>query len=289
MICSKLLTSLSARFVTRRSYSVLGLARSGVAAANAHHRQGHRVQISDLRSEVALKPYLDRLEKGIEVTLGANVMRDGDVVVVSPGIPPRAPIFAEATARQLEVIGEVGLFQQLAPDNAIIAVSGTDGKSTTTAWVGAICAASTRPHWVGGNIGIPLCESLQTIDSSHIVVAEVSCFQLWTSPSFHPRVAILTNLAPDHLDYYDGSYDRYQAAKAALFANHAADDVLVLNADDPILRTWTAPNNARTLWFSKTPLPPGQNGVFLQEQTLFWQQSVTREALVYLLELGLRG
>jgi UDP-N-acetylmuramoylalanine--D-glutamate ligase len=121
------------------------------------------------------------------------------------------------------------------------------------------------------------------------VVAEVSCFQLWTSPSFHPRVAILTNLAPDHLDYYDGSYDRYQAAKAALFANHAADDVLVLNADDPILRTWTAPNNARTLWFSKTPLPPGQNGVFLEEQTLFWQQSDTREALVDVHELRLPG
>lgn len=250
------------------SYSILGLARSGVAAANALHRRGASVIVSDLRGVEALAEHIARLEPGIEVALGENVLRDGDTIVVSPGIPPRAPVFAEAEARGLEVVGEVALFQRLEPKKPILAVTGTDGKSTTTAWLGAMCEASGRPTWVGGNIGVPLCESVDRLEPDHLVIAEVSCFQLSTAAELHPRVAILTNIAPDHLDYYSGSLPAYVAAKRRLLANLALGESAVLNRDDATLRTWSAPRPARTLWYSRSPLDADLQGVFVRDGRL---------------------
>ena len=224
------------------SWSVVGLARSGVAAANALVRRGERVLASDLRRDVDLS----RLDPAVEVALGENRLRAGDTVVVSPGLRPGLPVFREAAERGLEVIGEIGLFQRLEPDAPILAVTGTDGKSTTTTWLGHMVAEAGLPVWVGGNLGTPLCEAVDGLVDGAVVVAEVSCFQLWTSPAFHPRVAVATNIAEDHLDYFAGSFDRYVAAKRALLAHLGPGDAAVLNREDPVLATWRAP---RVLWY----------------------------------------
>lgn len=274
--------------MVRESYSVLGLARSGVAAANALARRGASVLISDLRSEQKVSPFLARLEPSVDVRLGENVVRDGDVVVASPGIPPRAPIFAECRTRGLEVIGEVALFQRLAPDVPILAVTGTDGKSTTTTWLGEMIAASGRPTWVGGNLGTPLCEALAELSPNHVVVAEVSCFQLTTSPELHPRVAVYTNLAPDHLDYYDGSFEAYVAAKARLMGQLTAGEAVVLNADDALLGGWAAPEGAATCWYSAHGAR-ARRGVFVEDGALVSTMGALEEHLVGLGELQVPG
>ena len=233
------------------AYSVIGLARSGVAASNALARRGFDVQASDIRTPAQLADFLARLEPRVKVKLGSNAFRPGDTLVMSPGIKPTATIFAEARAADCEIIGEVALFQRLRPQSVpILAVTGTDGKSTTTSWLGHIMSQH-GPVWTGGNLGTPLCESLSQLTDEHVVVAEISCFQLSTSPEMHPKVAVFTNLAPDHLDYYSGSYDEYQAAKKRLLGNQGPGDATILNADDPILSTWEPPPGARRVLRSR--------------------------------------
>jgi UDP-N-acetylmuramoylalanine--D-glutamate ligase len=254
------------------TYCVMGLARSGVAAANALVKRGHRVVASDLRDEDQLTAFLSQLDPRVEVVLGENRVLPDAVIVVSPGIKPSAPVFEEATRRGSDVVGEIGLFYELSGGVPVLAVTGTDGKSTTTRWLGAMCEAAGHPTWVGGNLGTPLCASLDELTADHTVVAEVSCFQLSTAPNFHPTVAVITNIAPDHLDYYGGSFDAYVQAKAAIIANHGSGDTVVLNADDPILSQWTAPEGAQVLWFSRqSVLPSPQSGLWVENDTIWYR------------------
>jgi len=183
------------------------------------------------------------------------------------------------------------LFHELKGNVPVLAVTGTDGKSTTTSWLGSMCSAAKHPTWIGGNLGIPLCASLDELTPEHIVVAEVSCFQLSTAPNFHPSVAVITNIAPDHLDYYDGSFDAYQHAKAAVMQNHGPTDTVVLNADDPILAQWKAPNGGKTLWFSRQiPLSNDKFGVWLEGNTIRYRgESTASMDIVHIDELQIPG
>ncbi len=226
-------------------YSVVGLARSGVAAANALARLGKDVLASDTKDTLATA-----LDPRVATHFGKNVVRAGDVVVMSPGVPPHAPIFAEAERLGCRVISEIQLFQELRPDLHVLAITGTDGKSTTTSWLGAMCAAD-RPTFVGGNIGIPLTQAVHDLAHGQTVVAEVSNAQLMTAPAFHPRVAVVTNIAPEHLDYH-GSFEAYVAAKHRILENLGEGDAAVLRRD-PLLGSWRAPGRARTLYFDRTP------------------------------------
>ena len=246
--------------LTGQRYSVLGLARSGLAAANALAERGADVVASDLRTSEALSDYLAQLHPAVDVRLGGNHYRPGDVVIVSPGLKPHHPIFTEMRNTGCEVIGEVELFVRLKrPTTPILAVTGTDGKSTTTSWLGTIVSAD-RNCWVGGNIGIALCAGLEHI-TDHTVVAEISNAQLISTPSFHPNVAVVTNIAPDHLDYH-GGFDGYVAAKRHILTHLTNEDAAVLNATDPIIQTWNAP---RVVWFGQKY---GDEYVAITENTL---------------------
>jgi UDP-N-acetylmuramoylalanine--D-glutamate ligase len=153
-----------------------------------------------------------------------------------------------------------------------------------------MCEASGRPTWVGGNLGTPLCESVAELTAEHVVVAEVSCFQLSTAAEFHPQVAVITNLAPDHLDYYGGSYDAYTAAKARVMAHLGAGEAAVLNADDALLCTWSAPAGAPTLWFSRErSLTKNEQGVFVDGLSIRARLGGLDTLLVPLAELSLPG
>ena len=143
----------------------------------------------------------------------------------------------EVAALASEVIGEVELFWRLCPA-PVTAITGTDGKSTTTTMIGAIHEASGRPTFVGGNLGNPLSEAIGSLSADHIVVAEVSAFQLTTCEDFHPSVAVVTNIAEDHLDYH-GGYAPYQSAKQRVYQAMKAGDVLILNRDDAQIAQWT--------------------------------------------------
>jgi len=233
--------------VAGRPFTVVGAGVSGIAAANALALRDAEVRLVEARSPAPRPPGLD---PRVAYADGTNEVREGDVAVLSPGIPEVSPVRAAVAARAAEVIGEVELFWRLCPA-PILAVTGTDGKSTTTTMLGAMARAHGLSTFVGGNLGNPLCEGLEELGPESLVVAEVSCFQLTTCHAFRPRVAVVTNIAEDHLDYH-GSFAAYQAAKRRVWAAMTEEDTLVLNADDPWIAAWTRPARPRVATFSLT-------------------------------------
>ena len=222
--------------VAGERFTVVGAGRSGLAAANALSVRGANVRLVDHKPDL---PRPEGLDYRANYRAYTNLPREGDIAVLSPGIAEVSPVRAEIAALAGEVIGEVELFYRLCPA-PILAITGTDGKSTVTTMLGAICEASGRPTFTGGNLGNPLCEALDTLTPEHVVVAEISAFQLTTCVSFRPRVALVTNIAEDHLDYH-GGFEPYQAAKRRLFDRMTAEDVAILNADDRFIAAWEMP------------------------------------------------
>ncbi len=218
---------------------VVGLGSSGAAAARLLHRCGADVTVTDNKPASALTAVLEGLPGDIKRELGGHVRETFtkvDVIVLSPGVPP-LPELADARAAEVAIIGEIELGARFvtAP---ILAITGTNGKSTTTTLAGEIMAATGRPTFVGGNLGQPFVEAAFTpaAAAGGVVVVEVSSYQLETIVTFAPRVAVLLNISPDHLDRYDGM-DGYAAAKARIFENQRAADFAIINADDPRVAT----------------------------------------------------
>ncbi|HEX3294850.1 MAG TPA: UDP-N-acetylmuramoyl-L-alanine--D-glutamate ligase [Solirubrobacterales bacterium] len=213
---------------------MVGLARSGAAIASVLAERGETViGVDSGRPEEAagLEP------AGVEVSLGVDGTRQLDgarTVVKSPGVPQDAPVVKAARERGIEVTGELELAWRLIP-NAFCAVTGTNGKTTTTELIGHLHRTEGRPVAVAGNVGTPLASLVGAIDLDATVVCEASSFQLEDTEYFGPECAVLINLAPDHLDRH-GTLENYLAAKLRIFANQGNDDFAVYNGDAPELR-----------------------------------------------------
>lgn len=262
-------------------FTVVGAGRSGLAASNALASRGGDVRLVEARAD-ATRP--ETLDARVTFVAGTNLPRPGDVAVLSPGVPEVSPVRAEIAAVAAEVIGEVELFYRLSPA-PILAITGTDGKSTTTTMLGAIAALANPSTFVGGNLGNPLCEGLDELTRSSLAIAEISCFQLTTCVDFRPRVAIVTNIAEDHLNYH-GSFDAYQVAKRRIWAAMTAEDTLILNADDPYIAAWERPSAPRIRTFSLTN--PDADAYF-DGTTLWLVRAGRNEALMRRDELPLLG
>jgi UDP-N-acetylmuramoylalanine--D-glutamate ligase len=212
---------------------VVGLGVSGVAAATLLVRDGWRVTVNDRADAAQLADTLSRLPAGVECVLGTHpdVPPTGTaLVVVSPGVPLELPLLAACRQRGLEVIAEVELAARALGDTPIVGVTGSNGKSTVTAMLGEIGRCAGRRVGVGGNIGTAACE-LALVGGFDAVVLELSSFQLEGCVRLRPRVAVLLNLSPDHLDRHP-TMAAYRDAKTRIFAAQTATDVAVLNADD---------------------------------------------------------
>jgi UDP-N-acetylmuramoylalanine--D-glutamate ligase len=212
---------------------VVGLARTGVALCRFLAEKGARVTVTD----AAPAPDLEAARReiaglGVAEELGVLEPRwqDYDLIVLSPGVPPELPWLERARKAGIPVVGEL---EVAAPfiRRRLIAVSGTNGKTTTVTLLGEMLAAGGLKGAVGGNIGTPVLELLVRQEEAEVLVLEVSSFQLDTAPSFHPRAAALLNVTPDHLDRYP-DFNGYMASKARLFRHQGASDLRVLNADD---------------------------------------------------------
>ncbi len=214
---------------------VVGLARSGAAAARLAAREGARVTVTDRQPASGLAEALAPLEGlSISLSLGGHDDRDftsADLVVVSPGVPLTLPGIAAARRAGVPVVGEVELAYRLLGDVPVVAITGTNGKSTTTALTGRLFQED-RSAFVGGNLGTPLSELLLSGTRFDVAVIELSSFQLEGIERFRPRVGAILNVTPDHLDRYPGMAE-YTAAKARLFANQQPGDVAVANERDP--------------------------------------------------------
>ena len=218
--------------VNGKRVTVAGAARSGIAAAELLARRGARVTLSDTRGEVPEAGPLTRL--GVQLELGGHqpqTFTSAELVVLSPGVPPATPAVQAARDRGVPVIAEIELASRWL-QGRVIAITGTKGKSTTTALTGRMLEAAGFKVTVGGNIGAPLSAQVSgsTPDTFHVV--ETSSFQLEQIDTFHPWISVMLNFSPDHLDRHP-TVDAYAAAKARIFENQDARDFAVINADDP--------------------------------------------------------
>ncbi|MDQ0059402.1 UDP-N-acetylmuramoyl-L-alanine--D-glutamate ligase [Paenibacillus harenae] len=231
---------------------VLGLARSGVSVAKVFHSLGAEVVVNDMKKR-ELCPEADELTAlGISVLCGYHpsdlVTADTALLVKNPGIPYTAAPVQQAIEHGVEIITEVEAAYWLSPA-PIIGITGSNGKTTTTTWLGELLTAAGLKPIIAGNIGRPLCEAALEATPEDWLVAELSSFQLKGTNAFRPRIGLLLNLAETHLDYH-GGMDDYVASKAKLFVNQTAEDIAVLNWDDPICRRISEGLEAKLLPFS---------------------------------------
>jgi UDP-N-acetylmuramoylalanine--D-glutamate ligase len=272
-----------------RRVAVVGLGRSGLAAARLLRTAGARVIASDQKSLAALGADARALSAlGVSLLVGGNhpeVTQGADLVVVSPGVPLDSAQVAPARAQGIPLIGELELGWR-AMEADTLAITGTNGKTTTTALTGALLTEQARPVLVGGNIGTPLAAHALTFASDGLVVCEVSSFQLETTETFHPRVAAVLNVTPDHLDRH-GSFEAYVDAKARIFLNQTAADCAVLNADDEGAAALAGRTKARIVWFSRRR--ELDHGVFVQDEWVAAKLNGHVERICPLGEIFLRG
>jgi UDP-N-acetylmuramoylalanine--D-glutamate ligase len=239
---------------------VVGLGRSGIAAAQLCATRGARVTVTDKRGADALGPALAALPAEVTRELGGHkrdTFTGAELIVLSPGVP-EIPELAAARAAGVAITGEMELASRFV-SSTLIAITGTNGKSTTTTLTGDMMRATGRPTFVGGNLGEPLAEAVPTRagDARGICVVEASSFQLETVETFRPRVAVLLNVTADHLDRYP-DMDAYAAAKARIFAAQTGDDFAVVNVEDPLAMRASRGIASRRIGFSTVrPLPEG--------------------------------
>ena len=237
---------------------VVGLARTGVALCRFLAGAGARVTVTDQAPPEALADQRRDI-RGLGVTEHLGVEQPHwqgfEAIVLSPGVPPELPWLEAARQAGLPVVGELEVASAFIW-RPLVAVSGTNGKTTTTALLGELLLASGKKPLVGGNIGTPVVDLLGRQEEADCLVLEVSSFQLDTAPHFHPQAAALLNITPDHLDRYPG-YDAYIASKAGLFRRQGAGDLMVLNADDPQVAALDR-GGSRVYYFSaERPLTTG--------------------------------
>ncbi len=223
--------------------AVIGLGRSGVGASMLLAREGVRVYASDGGHDASARAGAKKLaDAGIDAAAGLHDLERiarAAVVVVSPGVPPDAPPLAAARASKVPIVSEIEVALRLLEGTRYIAITGTNGKTTTTALVGHLLRTMGRRVADAGNIGTPLTEIALRADRPDWIALELSSFQLHDTPSIDPAVGVLTNLSPDHLDRY-ASADEYYADKALLFRNARDSSIWVLNADDALVTVMSA-------------------------------------------------
>ena len=231
---------------------VVGLGKSGLAAALFLRRRGAQVTVSDVRSAEALaKDIPALLEAGIMVEAGGHgllTFRRQDLIVVSPGVPLETPELAQVKSFGLPVIGELELAGRFLKGKTV-AITGSNGKTTTTTLLGEILKEAGFRTLVGGNIGVPVVSLIDDSTDETWSVLEVSSFQLETTVEFRPNIAVILNITPDHLDRH-GTFENYALAKERIFAAQNAQDYVVLNADNVRSAAAAARSIARIHWFS---------------------------------------
>jgi UDP-N-acetylmuramoylalanine--D-glutamate ligase len=266
---------------------VVGLARTGVALCRFLAERGARVTVTDQAPPDDLADSRRDIQGlGVVEDLGVAQPRwqGFDAIVLSPGVPPELPWLMAARAAGLPVVGELDVAAPFIR-RRLLAVSGTNGKTTTTTLLGEMLTASGLKTLVGGNIGTPVVSLLARQEAADLLVLEVSSFQLDTASNFHPQAAALLNLPPDHLDRYP-DYDAYIASKASLFRRQEAGDLQVLNADDPAVAGLDR-GLSRVYYFSATR--PLATGAWLNHAALNVRLEGGREETFPLAYLRLKG
>jgi UDP-N-acetylmuramoylalanine--D-glutamate ligase len=268
---------------------VVGLGKSGIASALFLADHGARVAVSDTKSEEELHHEIPQLlDRGIVVEAGYHnerTFKEQELIVISPGVPSDVPQLVQARQAGIPVIGEVELASRYLKGQ-IVAITGSNGKTTTTTLTGEIIAAGSKRTLVGGNIGTPAISFVETATDDTWIVLEVSSFQLETIETFHPKIAVVLNITPDHLDRHH-TFKNYAAAKARIFENQTKEDFAVLNADDATCVAMAPKAKAAMYWFSRQHLVG--NGTFVRGDDIIWRDAGREQSIMPVSEIGLKG
>jgi UDP-N-acetylmuramoylalanine--D-glutamate ligase len=267
---------------------VVGLARTGVVTAIFSAAYGATVTATDEKPEAELAEAAAKLRAaGVTLELARHrpeSFLEQDLIVVSPGVPAKLPQLEEARAKGIPVWSEVELAWRLLRGK-LIAITGSNGKTTTTSLVAHILKTANIPTLVGGNIGVPLLALVESSMDTTVTVAEISSFQLETIEAFRPEIGVLLNLTPDHLDRH-ASFDEYARAKMRMFENQLDRDAALLNADDPEI-TKRMPSHGHIYWFSRQKRVA--EGAFLRDDQILFRIDGTEVALARREDISLRG
>ncbi len=274
---------------------IVGLARTGLAAARFLLKRGSDLVIFDDKAETELGEPVSQVKAiaandpcRVKLCLGGISLKTFaglDLVVLSPGVPLTHPTVQAAGAAGIPIISEIELAYRFLKGK-IVAITGSNGKTTCTAMIGAILKKKYPRVFVSGNIGPPLIDHVELEDESSWHSVELSSFQLENIEQFRPDVAVLLNLTPDHMDRY-GSMERYAAAKERIFRNQGSGDTAVLNADDPLVASVAPRLQAGILWFGRQRAV--QNGLFAAEGTIRVKVSGKEQQILPISEIRLRG
>lgn len=248
---------------------IIGLGISGVSAARLCNKLGARVTINDLKDKEFLLESIEQL-KGLNINylLGCtpdSIIDKQDIIIISPGVPINLPYLLDAKKLGIPVIGEIEL-GYLFCDCPIIAITGTNGKTTTATLVGEMLKNAHYDTHVLGNIGVPFAEKVINFKKNDIVVLEVSSAQLESIDLFHPLISCITNMKPEHMNLY-GTFENYVSAKKNIFKNQTFFDYCILNYDDQVCRKLAQLANAKILYFSRTQ--ELDKGVFLKNGKIY--------------------
>lgn len=268
---------------------VCGMARSGIAAAKLLNRLGARVTLQDMKKREEISADVLALEgEGIVLYTGANpdeIACAQDLIVLSPGIPCDLPFIAAAAEAGIEVISEVELAYRLTPC-PITAITGTNGKTTTTTLTGEIMKTAYSGTAVVGNIGIPYSEEVERLTEKDWVVAEISSFQMEKAKEFHPHISAVLNITPDHLNRHK-TMDVYIAMKERVFAKQTAADFCILNHGDEICRKMADKTAAKVFFFDSSETLA--EGIYLDGDAIEVRWGAINETLIHVDELQILG
>jgi UDP-N-acetylmuramoylalanine--D-glutamate ligase len=274
--------------LTGKRVLVVGLARTGIATALFCAARGAHVTASEERPESEVAEAAEKLRAaGCALELGGHTQKtfiEQDLIVPSPGVPQELPQLAAARAQEIPIWSEIELAWRFL-HGRMVAITGSNGKTTTTSLVGHILETAGTPVIVAGNIGTPLISRVGESSDSTVTVAEVSSFQLEGIRDLRPDVGVLLNLTPDHLDRH-ASFEAYSRAKARMFENQTEQDAAVLNADDANAAQY-APSRPQLYWFSRTKHVSA--GACLRGDQAIFRRDGTETVLLRRDEIGLRG
>ena len=258
-----------------KQISIIGMARTGVAAAHYLAEQGARVTLHDSKPKEALTEVLKQLDPRVTTVFQSSTpLPDAELVVLSPGVDIHSPDLESARQSGAEIISELELAYRVT-HTPIIAVTGTNGKSTTTSLIGHLLERGGKDVQVGGNIGIPFISQVQNAPRDYRVL-EVSSFQLEGTVEFHPEIGVLLNITPDHLDRHK-TIEHYAALKEKIAVNQTRDDVLVINQDDPWVHRVAAGKPSQKWYFSMNG--PVERGCYLKKDCVLFADGKRKETV----------
>ncbi|ANB60194.1 UDP-N-acetylmuramoyl-L-alanine--D-glutamate ligase [Anoxybacteroides amylolyticum] len=264
---------------------VVGLAKSGLAAAQLLHQLGAIVTVNDQKPKEENEAAQMLEQKGICVVCGGHPLElldePFDLIVKNPGIPYKNPLIAKAMEKGLPIMTEVELAYEIS-EAPFIGITGSNGKTTTTTLIYEMLKEGNKKPLIAGNIGTVACEVAQTAAEDNWIVAELSSFQLMGIQTFRPHIAVLLNIFDAHLDYH-GTKEAYAQAKGNLFKNQTESDYAVVNADDEWVRKLADLSKAKKIWFSTTT--PLSSGAYVRENALYWND----EKIINLSDIALPG